>query len=902
MFALEACNPQPEITGEPHPLRPNPGEDCTDVVQPEAHLTCGTDLVAVKTMELPRGGAGCSPTVADPGQHVTCSRDVTVTVPISIGLSDLELPIAGVASNTAVSDTASDPQKLGNYTSWYLQGVFEQADQEPLDQRLSLTSGGGGVSGAFTPPDLTKPLKLMALGDSITAGWYPCKLRDLLPSNIEMVGDHDQVFCPGLKTEGHGAFRTDMILNGYAGGGGLDSFAGIEKAMDAQNPNIVLVHLGTNDVGESWISIETIVQNLQAIVDKIHEHNSSTAVYVAKIITSARNWYAGSPEKIAQLNSAIGDPNTGIKNAYIVDLGNVLSPPGDFMSNDAVHPNESGGQKIANIFWSAIQQSTSDSSTGTTNASGSTSSPTTVDDVLLFSGPIKKLIPKEVLDKKRNDMIDAALAGTTYNQIIGYVKDGAVIGRKAALTSFAEDPARTDIERVRLTHMNDHRNPPYVPGDRWYTLWKQTPFVQTVDLPGEVFSTLSQADPGITNASLSLTGTVDQFRVSFPHLAEVDQLSQLLQAVFKPLDASETGGYVEPNKVDYTKVNRTTPYNTNYCAEPYTVWNPGDNLESKQTISGTFTFTKHVEYSFNEWTIAERIGFLTRGEPIPTTVDVDVSGPVSVFARNPIEMDAIYDRLLNPNAQASVYSAVLPFEDPGTDAKAAAQLSMDCGDNCEVRPANIAGKKAELFFPHWGQIFLSFHQKLQQALSPVLGASTAAGPTGTTSSSPYATMDIDEALAAAALRHRVPLSLLQAIYAIEGTEWEAWHQCAPSNKGALGPMQFTEEAVRVVTTDQEFGQFNRCNPGDAAELAARLLKYKVGQYLPGDDPGAGHIDDGDIPTIVSAAYGYYGQCDPDANTQRFWGTGIGYCDYVIYLMHLCPALSSDCDRGLKDGQ
>ena len=95
--SLKLCDPVSPINPvEPHPLRPYPGKDCTPDIEQKARLTCGTDLVAVKKVELDRGGSGCSDPDPDTGT-VSCTVDVTINnIPIAIGLSDLELPIAGI--------------------------------------------------------------------------------------------------------------------------------------------------------------------------------------------------------------------------------------------------------------------------------------------------------------------------------------------------------------------------------------------------------------------------------------------------------------------------------------------------------------------------------------------------------------------------------------------------------------------------------------------------------------------------------------------------------------------------------------------------------------------------------------------------------------------------------------
>jgi len=124
-------------------------------------------------------------------------------------------------------------------------------------------------------------------------------------------------------------------------------------------------------------------------------------------------------------------------------------------------------------------------------------------------------------------------------------------------------------------------------------------------------------------------------------------LTQLLQSAIKPVGVPETTNFAESNSVDYSTVNRQTPFNTNYCNLKQTYWNPGDNLESKRTISGEFSFTKKVTFSYRELTLDEIARYREDGIPIPTTEEVEVTGPVSIYARQPLESDDIYDRLVN---------------------------------------------------------------------------------------------------------------------------------------------------------------------------------------------------------------------------------------------------------------
>lgn len=895
-------------TGESHPLRPNPYQVCSPDVPQGARISCGTDMVVVKEVRFQRapltGDLDCTPSGGNPGDPIVPGSDVTCTrrnyqvtnVPVSIDLSLLELPIAGVASNTVVSDTTPDFLRMGNYTSWYLQGALEQADQEPVEGRtvplgsLPVRVNPGGPTPP--PPDFSNPVKLLALGDSITKGWYPCKLHDILESDpstsgkVTFVGGEENDFCPPQLGEGHLGETTSQILNRDP--------AGLTRTYD---PNIVLIHLGTNDAGASpSFDAAVVTENIQDIIDAILTEKPETSVFIAQIIPNNGLFGGyGSRERIEQLNNVIGTTITG---AFIVDQFTAIDPNIDL--SDAVHPNESGGQKMAQRFMDAMLQAG-----GAPPAAGPSVTPAvrpmTFDDVMFATGPLKKLIPPEVFSQRKKDIINSATAGKTYNQIIGFVKGNKVIGRKEALALYQTDPGRTDIEKIRLADMTapERQNPLYDPTNqdamKWYTLWRQVPFVQPVDLAGEVYATISQADPDVKDATLTFDASLQlqDLRVSFPHLAEDNQLAELLQDVIIPAGVDETTGYqnwdainnpADPryNFSDSNISNREPAWNTSYCRPENQLpqWNPGDNLGSTTVVKGKFSFKKDVTYTYREPTVAE-----LAGQPRPKTEDVDVTAPLSVFARTPLALEDMYDRLVN--GPGSIYRALNPLAEPTIrDDPGAAGLGGSCGPGCTVRPGNQEGRKFEMFFPHLGSMLLNFHQKIQQILSP-LGGSTPGATGGFASSSPYATMDMNAALNTAAIRNNVPRTLLQAIYEIEGTEYAAYGTCVSSVAGAKGPMQIVDapgSAYWDVADTTERQILNLCNPGDAAEIAARIIVFKVG-HPSATDPG----------DIKRAAKGYYGSCTPDSVTEGRWGTGIGYCDFVVYRMGLCSPLAPSCD-------
>lgn len=713
------------VTQEPHPLRPNPGQVCTPDIPRTSRIECGTDIVVVKTIKMPRGGPGCTPfsptDPADYGKHIECTRTATVNdVPVQIGLQDLELPIAGVASNVAVSDVISDALKMRNYTSWYGQGATEQADEEVLDS----------------------------------------------------------------------------------------------------------------------------------------------------------------------------------------------------------------------------------------------ANPATLDRILNYSGPEKKLIAEDVINARKGELIDSAKRGESYNQIIGYVdkNTNTVIGRKQALSLLADPATKDQVEQIRLIGMDAHRNPPWVEGDqeatKWYTLWRQVPWTQTVDLAGEIYATLAHPDhigmQGVTNATLTFDPslTVADLSVAFPHLAEDDQLAQLLQSVFRSPEVEETTNYQNTSpyaqNTDFSNVNRDPAWNTSYCRTfetGETPWNPGDNLESSTIIKGTFSFTKDVTYSFNWWTAAEIAQRIAAGLSLYEPVEVDVSAPLSIFSRTPQALDNVYDRLLN--APGAVFKALYPLAYTPDDRPAAAGLTnVNCGPNCEVWPANEKGRKAEMFFPHLGSILLDWHQKLQCMLDPLgrcgrdlIGARGDAGTGGVCENAGVAVTEKpdpaktkDQIIAEIAAAERVDAIILSTILLIEGdASYDPQTSFCQANAcSAVGPMQLLSgwdhvncdpnqcgESVCTTVCDRyaggdasvvaevnynknTFPGMNFCNFTDALTVAARLLKYKAGLTL----SDALRATVADRERLIRAFMGYYGntpnmalptwsdRCrDPNHKRTRLdlpnWSTPKTYCEYAM---------------------
>lgn len=195
------------------------------------------------------------------------------------------------------------------------------------------------------PLTFSKNITIMPLGDSITKGEdclgpsYRFYLDSLLRKENyghEFVGSRSCAANWDTKNEGHGGWTTEDILSGKDSEGSIYDWAPLYK------PDIVLIHLGTNDIGGN-IPDSVIIGNLGKIIGVLRNSNPNVIVFLAKIIPMSRQY--GFFERGVRLNSLIGL----VEGVHVVDQFEGMDST-DF--KDAVHPNASGYSKMA-LKWNS---------------------------------------------------------------------------------------------------------------------------------------------------------------------------------------------------------------------------------------------------------------------------------------------------------------------------------------------------------------------------------------------------------------------------------------------------------------------------------------------------------------------------------------------------------------------
>ena len=205
-------------------------------------------------------------------------------------------------------------------------------------------------------------VRIMPLGDSITYGadhspgavdasiayrgslWT--KLHDA-GYTIDFVGDVQagsdyQIFDPSfdLDNEGHWGWRADEIA------------LHVTDYLTANPPDIILLHIGTNDLHQGQ-DITSTVNDVSTILDDIHTFDPSIKVIVARIINQQiydqqTTDYNSALETMLQNRITDGEP------IAIVDMENGagIDYANDMLDN--FHPNSTGNSKLADQWYAVL--------------------------------------------------------------------------------------------------------------------------------------------------------------------------------------------------------------------------------------------------------------------------------------------------------------------------------------------------------------------------------------------------------------------------------------------------------------------------------------------------------------------------------------------------------------------
>ncbi len=257
----------------------------------------------------------------------------------AINMSDVM--IIANAFNLSSSDPRYNAQNdLNN------DGAINMTDVMVIASKFNtVVSGPTNIPTPTSGPKAT--IKVMPLGDSITdgmnlAGGYRIKLWKNITGNGQSVdfvgsGNNGPAELGDKDHEGHSGWTISQIdLN-------------INSWMDKYKPQIVLLHIGTNDM---WNGPTGAPERLSTLIDKIcAKLPAGGKLYVSNIIpfpqqSSNVNAYNSKIPGIVQQKAGQGKP------VYFVEMYSALTSA-DLA--DGVHPNATGYNKMADVWYNAIK-------------------------------------------------------------------------------------------------------------------------------------------------------------------------------------------------------------------------------------------------------------------------------------------------------------------------------------------------------------------------------------------------------------------------------------------------------------------------------------------------------------------------------------------------------------------
>jgi lysophospholipase L1-like esterase len=218
----------------------------------------------------------------------------------------------------------------------------------------AVTACGGG-SDAGTPPALqtsNASVKVMPLGDSITESTagrnsYRYYLWHRLISHgyrVDFVGsEHGVGNGPPANSdfdmdhEGHSGWRADEIVTH------------IQAWAAAASPDVVLLHIGTNDLWQGQ-SVASTVTDIGAIIDTLRSVNPRIRILLAQLIAQTGDAF------ISPLNAALpalaAEKDRPESPIVLVDQYTGFDPSS--MTYDGTHPNDIGDSRMADRWFEKL--------------------------------------------------------------------------------------------------------------------------------------------------------------------------------------------------------------------------------------------------------------------------------------------------------------------------------------------------------------------------------------------------------------------------------------------------------------------------------------------------------------------------------------------------------------------
>ncbi len=199
------------------------------------------------------------------------------------------------------------------------------------------------------------PVRIMPLGDSITAGSYGAgengiggyraplwKMLEDENIDFDFVGTLNDPRNATFDTghEGWPGWRVDQLNDSVA--------AWISKT----SPDVILLQIGVNDLLQG-ADVQTVSSRLDKLIGNINAEAPGAKLFVSSIMdVLVPNYYKVSLDSVKAYNAQIPVivKKYNSKQIWFVDINSKSNLGSDDFSEDRLHPNDSGYLKMANAW------------------------------------------------------------------------------------------------------------------------------------------------------------------------------------------------------------------------------------------------------------------------------------------------------------------------------------------------------------------------------------------------------------------------------------------------------------------------------------------------------------------------------------------------------------------------
>ena len=200
-------------------------------------------------------------------------------------------------------------------------------------------------------------VRYLPLGDSITEGFgVPGAYRTVLWQEL-VERDHDRIDFvgsqsggpPSLGDQDHEGHSGWCIVGSCSGGGKDVVLPQIDGWLRTSRPDIVSIHLGTNDILHGATGFTT-ADRLDRLVARVYAANPDAYVVLVQIIPMA-----GRPEQVAYdalVPKVAAKYRAQGRAVSVVDMSTLLTVPTDY--RDALHPTQAGFDTMGMALYPAI--------------------------------------------------------------------------------------------------------------------------------------------------------------------------------------------------------------------------------------------------------------------------------------------------------------------------------------------------------------------------------------------------------------------------------------------------------------------------------------------------------------------------------------------------------------------